>query len=102
MGGRRAAVVVSTLTTLNTVDAMYTPPDDVVVYEFPKNHRERVRVAVRRFLGRQVLDFRTYFRARDGRLLATAKGLTVSASQIPELKAGIAAIEAELRSQGAA
>ena len=58
-------------------------PNDV--YSFKKNAEETVRVTLTEFKGHKLLDVRVYVEDRDGRQIATRKGLALSRDLAGEL-----------------
>lgn len=69
---------------------------EVVIYEFSKNSRERVRVSIKVFKDVRGIDFRVYFRDRDGNLKPGGKGLWLKVELLPELKRAVLALEKAL------
>ncbi|HUI12551.1 MAG TPA: transcriptional coactivator p15/PC4 family protein [Xanthobacteraceae bacterium] len=61
-----------------------------LVHEFWANRRgEAVRVQIRNYQGRNLIDLRKFFTGKDGRLRPTKKGLTLSIRKLPDLARGI-------------
>jgi hypothetical protein len=50
-----------------------------------KNSKEKIRVAVREYKGREFVDVRVYFENDDGQWLPTKKGITISPGKMGEL-----------------
>jgi hypothetical protein len=64
--------------------------NSIVVHEFWANRRgEAVRVQIRKYEGRHLIDLRKFFTGRDGKLHPTSKGLAVSIKKLPDLASGI-------------
>ena len=65
-------------------------PEPVIVAEFWANRRgESVRVQLREFEGRPLVDVRKHFTNGEGKLQATKKGLAIAVIRLPELAAAI-------------
>lgn len=62
--------------------------DSRLIHEFQKNANEKVRAEFCEYKGRDLLNLRVFFHSDNGDLewLPTRKGITLSASHIPELK----------------
>lgn len=68
------------------------PPldDAVLVSEFWANRRgESVRIQIRSFEGRRIIDLRKFFTDKSGKLKPTRKGLSLSIVRLPDLARGI-------------
>ena len=64
--------------------------EPVIVSEFWANRRgEAVRVQLREYEGRQIIDVRRHFTNAAGNLQATKKGLALTVIRLPELAAAI-------------
>jgi hypothetical protein len=65
--------------------------DAIIVSEFWANRRgESVRIQIRTYEGRRVIDLRKFFTdKKTGKLLPTRKGLTLAVRRLPELAKGI-------------
>lgn len=75
---------------------------DVTVYEFKKNQREVVRVAIREFKGHRLVDFRVFVPgAEKGELLPTHKGLSLPLKLAPELQHSLDAVMSVLEGETA-
>jgi hypothetical protein len=75
-------------------DTTIKPPDAigvVVVSEFPANrHGESVRVEIRHFSGRHIIDLRRYFtNPKTGQIVPSKKGMAIAIHKLPELAAAI-------------
>lgn len=65
-------------------------PEPVIVSDFWANRRgESVRVQLREFEGRALIDVRKHFTDKTGKLQATKKGLALMVARLPELAAAI-------------
>jgi hypothetical protein len=76
------------------IDAMNDNPtnkpasldDGLIVSEFWANRRgESVRIQIRTYEGRRVIDLRKYFTNKSGVLQPTRKGLTLAIKKLPDL-----------------
>jgi hypothetical protein len=64
--------------------------EPIICGEFWKNRNgESIRVELREFQGRVLLDVRLHYSAADGTLRPTNKGIAVSIHNLPELTAAI-------------
>jgi hypothetical protein len=74
--------------------------EPVVVSQFWKNRRhDAVVVSLRSFEGRDFLDVRTHA-MKDGKLVPTAKGVTVAIPRIPELAQAVTKALGQARDLG--
>jgi hypothetical protein len=65
-------------------------PEPIIVSEFLANRRgESVRVQLREYEGRALIDVRKHFTDKTGKLQATKKGLALMVARLPELAAAI-------------
>ena len=62
------------------------------VHIFPKNSVEEVRAYLSEYKRRQYLNLRVFYRADDGTLRPTTKGLTLSVDLIAELVQAVEAL----------
>jgi len=63
---------------------------DRIIYAFPKNPEEEVRLTLRTYKDRQYLDLRLWFQpSSGGEMHPTKKGLTLGLEFLPEIKRGI-------------
>ena len=69
-----------------------------VVYDFPKNQREHVRVSLTEYGGHELVEVRVFYRDDAGVLQPSKKGVAINRSLLPELEAGIRAAAAAVRS----
>lgn len=65
---------------------------DVLVAELVKNTRERLRVTLTEYHGRELLDLRAYYQDAGGEW-KPGKGLTVRRELLPELRKALLAAE---------
>jgi hypothetical protein len=65
---------------------------DRLVASFERNARESVLASLRIYKGRPIADVRVHYRAADGVLHPTSKGLSVARSLLPELEAAVIAL----------
>ena|SRR5580704_4137955 len=67
-----------------------TLTEPIIVAEFWANRRgESIRVQLREFEGRALIDLRKHFTDKTGKLQATRKGLALVIARLPELAAAI-------------
>ena len=63
-----------------------TLAEPVIVSEFWANRRgESVRVQLREYEGRALVDVRKHFTAADGKLQPTHKGISIAVTRLPDL-----------------
>jgi hypothetical protein len=75
---------------MNNADKPLPLDDAVLIAEFWANRRgEAVRVQIRKYKGRHLIDLRRFFTDKDGKLHPTAKGLALSIRKLPDLAKGI-------------
>ena len=75
-----------------TTDAPPTADADRVVYAFPKNAREDVRVSLSSYKGRPLIDLRVFYRDGAGEMRPTPKGVSIARELLPELEAAVSAL----------
>ncbi|MBW1853851.1 MAG: transcriptional coactivator p15/PC4 family protein [Deltaproteobacteria bacterium] len=63
--------------------------DPIVISEFPKNKTEDFRLSLTEYQGHNLLDFRIYFKDKQGESKPTKKGVTVNVKLFPQLKQAI-------------
>lgn len=63
-----------------------------VIYEFEKNSRETVRLIHKIWNAQDLIDLRVYYKAENGELKPTQKGLCLRVEHLPELKKTIEAM----------
>lgn len=61
----------------------------IVIAEFDKNSREKIRITLDRFAGKDTIDIRCWYRDGD-QLKPTRQGVTTAVSNLSALAAGIA------------
>ncbi len=75
--------------------------EPIVVAEFWANrHGESVRVQLREFEGRALVDVRKHFTDSAGKLQPTKKGISVAIARLPELANAISRAMAKARELG--
>jgi hypothetical protein len=57
----------------------------LVLAEIQRNQREVIRVTRRLFAGHQIVDLRNWYRAGDGELRPTSKGIAFRLDLLPEV-----------------
>jgi hypothetical protein len=62
---------------------------EILVSSFAKNSKEEVRVSLRDYMGRHVVDLRVYVENGEGAVVPTKKGLTISVEHYRDLRAAI-------------
>ena len=76
-------------------------PEPIIVSDFWANRGgESVRVQLREFEGRPLVDVRKHFTNGQGKLQATKKGLALAITRLPELAAAINQALAQARTLG--
>ena len=63
--------------------------DPIVISEFPKNKTEDFRLSLTEYQGHNLIDFRIYFKDKQGESKPTKKGVTVNVKLFPQLKKAI-------------
>jgi hypothetical protein len=63
--------------------------DPIIISEFPKNKTEDFRLSVTEYQGHTLLDFRIFFKDKEGESKPTKKGITLNVKLFPELKQAI-------------
>lgn len=67
-----------------------TLDNSIMVHEFWANRRgEAVRVQIREYEGRRLIDLRRFFTGKDGKLRPSHKGIALSIKKLPDLAKGI-------------
>jgi hypothetical protein len=61
--------------------------EHVAIGTIKKNSREEIRVSLEVWHGRRIVNARVYFRAEDGLMYPSRKGLALSVDRLPELLA---------------
>ena len=78
-----------------------TIDEPVIVAEFWANRKgESIRVQLREFEGRAVIDVRRYYTTKEGQLWPTKKGICLAVVRLPELASGIGKALAKARELG--
>jgi hypothetical protein len=67
-----------------------------IIYSFPKNALEEVRVSLSSYKGKQYIDMRIYYKADDGDFHPSKKGITFSPDLFPELEEAVNKLRAVL------
>ena len=71
--------------------------EPVVISEFQKNKMEDFKLSLTEYQGHILLDFRIYFKDKQGESKPTRKGITLNVKFFPELKEAITAAEKILK-----
>ena len=71
--------------------------DPILISEFQKNKMEDFKLSLTEYQGHTLLDFRIYFKNKEGESKPTKKGITLNVKFFPELKKAIADAEKILR-----
>ena len=71
--------------------------EPVVISEFQKNKMEDFKLSLTEYQGHILLDFRIYFKDKEGESKPTRKGITLNVKFFPELKEAITAAEKILK-----
>ena len=78
-----------------------TLSEPIIIAEFWANRRgHSVRIQLREFEGRLIVDMRKHFTDNAGRLQATRKGLALLVNRLPELADGVNRALAKARELG--
>jgi len=67
--------------------------DPIIISDFPKNKTEDFKLSLTEYQGHKLLDFRIYFKDKEGESKPSRKGITFNVKFFPELKQAI--VEAE-------
>ena len=71
---------------------------DKTVATFKKNTFQEIRVGIREFKGKDLVDIRTWTMIQGaGEMVPTAKGVSINVSLFPELRKAIADVETVLK-----
>ena len=65
-----------------------------LIHTFEKNSAEEVRICLTTYKGRDYLDLRVFYRADDGEMRPTKRGLTLNLDLVPELETGLQKLRA--------
>lgn len=72
-----------------------------IIFELPKNSRERIVLQLGEFNSHRFVDLRVYVIGNDGGPdIPTKKGLAVPLHLYPQFRAALAKVDAELVAQG--
>ena len=71
--------------------------EPIVISEFQKNKMEEFKLSLTEYQGHNLLDFRIYFKDKQGESKPTKKGITLNVKFFPELKEAIMAAEKILK-----
>lgn len=71
--------------------------EPVLIAEFEKNKTENFRLSLSEYQGHILLDFRIYYKDKEGESKPTKKGVTVNVKFFPELKEAITKAEEILK-----
>ena len=63
--------------------------DPIIISEFQKNKTEDFRLSITEYQGHTLLDFRIFFKDKEGESKPTKKGITLNVKLFPELKQAI-------------
>jgi hypothetical protein len=66
---------------------------EIVVFEFQKNSREKVRAVVREWQGKELIDLRVCYLDKSGEWKPGPKGLCLQSEALPDLKTAVVALE---------
>lgn len=72
---------------------------DLIVFEFDKNSREKVRALLREWQGKRLLDLRVFYDTGSGDWRPTQKGVCLRVDLLPNLKEAIMALESALTAE---
>ena len=67
--------------------------EPIVIANFQKNKTEDIKLSLTEYQGHKLIDFRVYYKDKEGESKPTKKGITVNVKFFPELKEAI--MEAE-------
>jgi hypothetical protein len=67
--------------------------EPIVIADFQKNKTEDIKLSLTEYQGHKLIDFRVYYKDKEGESKPTKKGITVNVKFFPELKEAI--LEAE-------
>jgi hypothetical protein len=71
--------------------------DPIVISEFQKNKMEDFKLSLTEYQGHTLIDFRIYFKNKEGESKPTKKGVTLNVKFFPELKQAISDAEKLLK-----
>ena len=71
--------------------------EPIVIADFQKNKTEDIKLSLTEYQGHKLIDFRVYYKDKEGESKPTKKGITVNVKFFPELKEAILAAETILK-----
>ena len=71
-----------------------------LIASFAKNAMEEVQVSLTEYLGRDLVDIRTYYTDDEGEKKPTRKGISLSVDLFPALKDAVLKVEEVLQREG--
>ncbi len=71
--------------------------EPIVIADFQKNKTEDIKLSLTEYQGHKLIDFRVYYKDKEGESKPTKKGITVNVKFFPELKEAILAAEKILK-----
>ena len=71
--------------------------EPVVIADFQKNKTEDIKLSLTEYQGHKLIDFRVYYKDKEGESKPTKKGITVNIKFFPELKEAILKAEKILK-----
>ena len=60
--------------------------EPILIEEFPKNKTEDFKLSLSEYQGHILLDFRIYYKDKEGESKPTKKGITLNVKLFPEFK----------------
>ena len=73
--------------------------DPIEIANFQKNKTEDIKLSLTEYQGHNLIDFRVYYKDKEGESKPTKKGITVNVKFFPELKQAIMDAEKILKEQ---
>ena len=70
--------------------------EDKLISEFQKNAIEKVRIFLREYRGKKLVDIRIWVEREKGELIPTKKGLSLTIEKYPSLQEALKSLEKEL------
>ncbi len=74
--------------------------EPILIEEFPKNKTEDFKLSLSEYQGHILLDFRIYYKDKEGESKPTKKGITLNVKLFPEFKQAIMKAEEILKEKG--
>jgi hypothetical protein len=71
--------------------------EPIVIADFQKNKTEDIKLSLTEYQGHKLIDFRVYYKDKEGESKPTKKGITVNIKFFPELKEAILKAEKILK-----